>query len=98
MVALYNEDAFWRWWRAEFPVFGRYQWATNPFRAVDILTHIENHPRHLNEVDSVWLEDLSKRFPAEWGQVSTQVRLQGGPSLDPAPIPRIEWVLKLGLG
>jgi hypothetical protein len=94
----YNKDAFWQWWCAEFLVFGRYQWAKNPFRVVDILTPIANHPRPLNEVDSVWLENLSKRFPAEWEQVSTQVRLQGGPSLDPAPIPRIEWVLKLGLG
>ncbi len=94
----YNEVSFWRWWRVEFWVFDRYQWETNPFRAVDILTHIANCLRPLNGVDSVWLEDLSKRFPAEWEQVSTQVRLQGGPSLDPAPIPRIEWVLKLGLG
>ncbi len=47
---------------------------------------------------TVWLENLSKRFPAEWEQLSAQVRLQGTPSLDPAPIPRIEWVLKLGLG
>ncbi len=94
----YNKDAFWRWWRAEFPAFGRYRWATNPFREMDILTHIANHSRPLNEVDSVWFEDLSKRFPAEWEQVHTQVRLQGSPSLDPAPIPRIEWALKLGLG
>ena len=93
----YNKDAFWRRWRAEFPVFGRYPWATDPFRAVDILTHIANYPRPLNEVDSVWLEGLSDRFSAEWEQVSTQVRLQGGLSLDPTPIPRIEWVLKLGL-
>jgi hypothetical protein len=57
---------------------------------MDILTHIANQPRPLNEVDSVCLEDLRERFPAEWKQVSTQVRLQGGPSLDPAPIPRIE--------
>ncbi len=94
----YNEDAFWQWWHAEFLVFGRCQWATNPFRTVDILTHIANRPKPLNEVDSVWLEGLSERLPAEWEQVNTQVSLQGGPSLDPAPIPRIERVLKLGLG
>ncbi len=61
-------------------------------------SHAYCKPSSLNLVDSVWLEDLSERFPAEWEQVSTQVRLQGGPSLDPAPIPRIEWVFKLGLG
>ncbi len=93
----YNEDTFWWWWHAEFLVFIRYRRVTNPFRAVDILMHIANRPRPLNEVDSVWLEDLSKRFPAEWEQVNTQMRLQGGPSLDPALIPRIEWILKLGL-
>jgi hypothetical protein len=71
----YNKDAIWRWWRAEFLVFGRYQWAKNLFWVVDILTHIANWPRPLNEVDTVWLEDLSKRLPAEWERVSTQVRL-----------------------
>jgi hypothetical protein len=35
----------------------------------------------LEKTDAVWFDDLSKRCPKEWEWVSTQVRLQGGPSL-----------------
>jgi hypothetical protein len=93
-----NYEAY-RWWlRTDYPVFGRHQWATNPFGVANILMNIANLQRPWNKIDTVWVEDLSERFPAEWEQVITQVRLQGGPSLDPAPMPWIERVLKLGLG
>ena len=76
----------------------RYARATTPFRAEDILTHIANCARPLTEDLAVWLEDLSERYPYEWAEVLAQVRKKGGPSLNPAPIPRVEVVLKLGLG
>ena len=64
----------------------------------DVLTHIANCARPLTEDLAVWLEDLSERYPYEWAEVLAQVRRKGGPSLNPAPIPRVEVVLKLGLG
>ncbi len=76
----------------------RYTRATTPFRAEDVLTHIANCVRPLTEDLTVWLEDLSERYPYEWAEVLAQVRKKGGLSLNPAPIPRIEVVLKLGLG
>ena len=76
----------------------RYARATTPFRAEDVLTHIANCARPLTEDVAVWLEDLSERYPYEWAKVLAQVRRKGGPSLNPAPIPRVEVVLKLGLG
>ena len=76
----------------------RYARATTPFRAEDVLTHIANCARPLTEDITVWLEDLSERYPYEWVKVLAQVRKKGGPSLNPAPIPRLEVVLKLGLG
>jgi hypothetical protein len=57
-----------------------------------------NLPRPLEESDAVWLTDLSGRYPEEWSEVKRQVRQQGSPSFNPAPIPRIEIVLKLGFG
>ena len=74
----------------------RYARATTPFRAADILTHIANCARPLTEDLAVWLEDLSERYPYKWAQVLRQVRRQGGSSLNPAPIPWVEVVLKLG--
>ncbi len=76
----------------------RYARATTPFKAEDVLTHIANCARPLTEDLEVWLEDLSERYSFEWAKVLAQVRRKGGPSLNPAPIPRIEVVLKLGLG
>ena len=76
----------------------RYARATTPFRAKDVLTRIANCARPLTEDFAVWLEDLSERYPAEWAQVLTQDRRQGGTSLNPVPIPWVEVVLKLGLG
>ncbi len=75
----------------------RYARATTPFRAENVLTHIANCARPLTEDLAVWLEDLSERYPYEWAKVFAQVRRKGGPSLNPAPIPRVEVVLKLGL-
>ena len=75
----------------------RYARATTLFRA-DVLTHIANCARPLTEDLAVWLDDLSERYPTEWAQVLTQDRRQGGPSLNSAPIPQVEVVLKLGLG
>ena len=76
----------------------RYARATMPFRAEDVLTHIANCARPSTEDLTVWLEDLSERYPMEWVQVLIPDRRQGGPSLNPAPIPLVEVVLKLGLG
>jgi hypothetical protein len=76
----------------------RYTRATTPFMAENVLTHIANCARPLTEDLAVWLEDLSERYPYEWAKVLAQVRRKGGPSLNPAPIPRVEVVLKLGLG
>ncbi len=73
----------------------RYVRATTLFRAADVLTHIANCARPLTEDLAVWLENLSERYPYEWGQVLRKVRRQGGPSLNPAPIPQVEIVLKL---
>ena len=94
----FYSNQFAPWLRKNYPVLGRYARATTPFRVGDILTHIANCPRPLNKRDTVWLEDFSKRYPAEWEQVLTQVRQQGSPSLKPAPIPWLEVVLKVGLG
>ncbi len=44
------------------------------------------------------MEDLSERYPYEWADVLAQVRRKGGSFLNPAPIPQVEVVLKLGLG
>lgn len=41
-------------------------------------THIAYLLIPLTKTNAVWLEDLSERFPAEWLEVQTQVRLQGG--------------------
>ena len=76
----------------------RYTRATTLFRAEDVLTHIANCARPLTEDLAVWLEDLSERYPYEWAKVLAQVGRKGGPSLNPALIPRVEVVLKLGLG
>jgi len=66
---------------------------------MDILKHINaNLSRPLDLSNVIWLEDLSERYPAEWFEVCTQVRLHGGPSLNSSPIPRIEIALRLGLG
>ncbi len=89
------------WHRQSFPVHVgpcRYTRATIPFRVEDVLTHIANCARPLTEDLAVWLEDLSERYPYEWAQVLAQVRRKGGPSLNPAPTPQGEAVLKLGLG
>jgi hypothetical protein len=76
----------------------RYTRETTPFRAEDVLTHIANCARPLTEDLAVWLEDLSEKYPHEWAEILAQVRRKGGPSLNPAPIPWVEVVLKLGLG
>jgi hypothetical protein len=94
-------DRFLAWHRQSYPVHVgscRYARATTPFRAEDFFTHITNCARPLTEDLLVWLEDLSDRYPYEWAEVLAQVRRKGGPSLNPVPIPRIEVVLKLGLG
>ena len=76
----------------------RYARATTLFRAADILTHIANCANSLPEDLAVWFEDLSERYPHEWWHVLRRVRRRGGPSLNPAPKPWVEVVLKLGLG
>jgi hypothetical protein len=89
------------WHRQSYPVHlgpCRYARATTPFRAEDVLTHIASCARPLTEDLAVWSEDLSERYPYEWVQVIAQVRRQGGPSLNPAPITQVEVFLKLGLG
>jgi hypothetical protein len=94
-------DRLLAWHRQSYPVHVgpcRYARATTPFRAEDVLTHIANCARHLTEDLTVWLEDLSERYPYEWAEVLAPVRRKGGPSLNPAPIPCVEVVLKLGLG
>ena len=94
-------DRFLAWHRQSYSIHVsrcRYARATTPFRAEDVLTHIANCARPLNEDLAVWLEDLSERYPYEWAKVLAQVKRKGGPSLNPAPIPRVEVVLKLGLG
>ncbi len=88
------------WHRQLYPVHMgpcRYARATTPFRVEDVLTLIANCARPLTEDLTVWLEDLSERYPYEWAQVLAQVRRKGGLSLNPAPIPRVEVVLKLPL-
>jgi hypothetical protein len=93
-------DLFLAWHRQSYPGYVgpcRYARATTPFRAEDVLTHIANCARPLTEDLVVWLEDLSERYPYEWAEVA-QVRRKGGQSLNPAPIPGVEVVLKLGLG
>ena len=94
-------DRFLVWHRQSYSIHMgpcRYARATTPFRAEDVLTHIANCARPLTEDLTVWLEDLSERYPYVWVEVLAQVRRKGGPSLNPAPIPRVEVVLKLGLG
>jgi hypothetical protein len=94
-------DRFLVWHRQSYSIHMgpcRYTRATTPFRAEDVLTHIANCTRPLTEDLTVWLEDLSERYPYEWAEVLAQVRRKGGPSLNPAPIPRVEVVLKLGWG
>jgi hypothetical protein len=94
-------DRFLVWHQQSYPVYVgpyRYARATTPFRAEDVLTHVANCARPLTEDLAVWLEDLSERYPYEWAKVLAQVRRKEGPSLNPAPIPRVEVVLKLGLG
>ena len=76
----------------------RYARATTLFRAENVITHIANCARPLTEDLAVQLEDLSERFPTEWAQALTQNSRQGGTSINPAPIPRVDVVLKLGLG
>ena len=76
----------------------RYARAPAPFRAADILSHLANCARPLPMVLAVWLEDLSERYPLEWWHALRRVREQGGPSLNPEPVPWVEVVLKLGLG
>ncbi len=72
--------------------------ATTPFRAADVLTHIANCTRPLPEDLAVWLEDLCERCPYKWVQVLRQVRRQCSPSLNPAPIPQVEVILKYWIG
>ncbi len=94
-------DRFLAWHRQLYPVhvgLCRYARATTPFRAEDVLTHIANCARPLTEDLAVWLEDLSERYPYQWAEILAQVRRKGGQSLNPAPIPWVEVVLKLGLG
>jgi hypothetical protein len=94
-------DRFLAWHCQSYPVYVgpcRYARATTPFRAEDVFTHIANCARPLTEDLAEWLEELSERYPYEWAKVLAQVRRKGGPSLNPAPIPRVEVVLKLGLG
>ena len=93
----FYSNQFAPWLRKNYPVLGRYAPATTPFRAVNILTHITNCLRPLNKRDAVWLEDISGRYLAEWERILTQVRWRGGSFLNPAQIPWIEVVLKLGL-
>jgi hypothetical protein len=76
----------------------RYTRATTPFRAEDVLTHIANCARPLTEDLAVWLEDLSERYPYEGAKVLAQVRRKGGPSLNPAPIPRVEVIFQIRVG
>ena len=76
----------------------RYARAPAPFRAADVLGHIANCARPLPEILAVWCEDLSERYPYEWWHALWQVREQGGPSLNPEPVPWVEVVLKTGLG
>ena len=76
----------------------QYARATAPYRAADVLRHIANCARPLPEVLAVWCKDLSERYPNDWWHELRKVREQGGPSLNPEPIPWVEVVLKLGLG
>ena len=76
----------------------RYARATAPYQAADVLRHIANCTRPLPEVLAVWCKDLSERYPNESWHELRKVREQGGPSLNPEPIPWVEVVLKLGLG
>jgi hypothetical protein len=52
----------------------------------------------LTKHDDVWLTSLSRRYPQEYLEVERRVKRQGGPSLNPAPLARIEWVIWIGLG
>jgi hypothetical protein len=76
----------------------RYVRAPAPFRAADVLGHIANCARPLPEVLAVWYEGLSERYPYEWWSALRRVREQGGPSLNPEPVPWVEVGLKTGLG
>jgi hypothetical protein len=94
-------DRFLAWHRQSYPVHVgpcRYKRATMPFRVEDVFTQTANCARPLTEDLAVWLEDLSERYPYEWAEVLAKVKRKGGPSLNPTPIPRVEVVLKLGLG
>jgi hypothetical protein len=65
-------DRFLVWHRQSYLVHVgpyRYARATTPFRAEAVLTHIANCARPLTEDLTVWLEDLSERYPYEWVKV-----------------------------
>ena len=52
----------------------------------------------LTKHDDVWLTSLSRRYPQEYLEVERRVKRQDGPSLNPAPLARIEWVIWIGFG
>jgi len=67
---------------------------------VTYFTIIANSLRPLTRTLAIWLEDLGKRYPAEWAEAERQVRLQGCPNheLGAGVLPRIETYIQLGLG
>ena len=101
MAHRYDDTAFYRWHRENLPLRVGDSWygrTRPPFSAVNILTHLANLPRPLTEHNKVLFMDLSGRYPHKWAEVDRQVRRPGGPSLNLAPIARIEWVLRHCVG
>ena len=92
MAQPYNDEAFWRFWRHIRPVFNRTRQGPPPVNVVNYFTIIANSPRPLTRTLAVYLEDLGKRYPAEWAEAERQVRLQGGPNheLGAETLPQIE--------
>ncbi len=64
---------------------------------VNYFTIIANSPRPLTLTLAIYLEDLGKRYPAEWAEAERQVRLQGRPNheLGAETLPQIETYIQL---
>jgi len=101
MAQQYDNTESYRWHRENLPLRMGSKWygqIRTSFNMVNTLTHLANLPRPLTKHNEVWLTGLSGRYPHEYIQVERRVKRQGGPSLNPAPLARIEWVIRIGFG
>ena len=90
MAQQYNDEAFLRWYRINYPVFNRYDGWGDKYSYCIPSDTLDQNKRGL-------VRGPKREVPSRVVRgTNTGQATGGGASLNPALIPQIEWVLKLG--